>query len=145
MCLGHCSKVVSTVYTCPDLPSCRRHQKAPLGASSGSHGKASRGHASRGHFESVAAVQVRRARPAHSCAPCLCRRDWVRFRTRACSSTASRASIRDGRLRLTTLAGGPSTTGTQIFSSTFLAGLWSLSACVACACPRAGQGHSTSA
>jgi len=30
------------VYASPDLPSCRRHQKAPLGASSGSQGKASR-------------------------------------------------------------------------------------------------------
>jgi len=28
--LGYCSKVVSTVYASPDLPSCRRHQKAPL-------------------------------------------------------------------------------------------------------------------
>ena len=60
------SKVVSTIYASPDLPSCRRHQKAPLGASSGSHGIASRGHASRGHVESFAAVQVGRARPAHS-------------------------------------------------------------------------------
>ena len=66
--LGYCSKIVSTVYASPGLPSCRRHQKAPLGASSGSHGKESRGHASRGHFESGAAVQVGRARPAHSCA-----------------------------------------------------------------------------
>ena len=42
----------------------------------------------------------------------------VRFRTRSCSSTASRARIRDGGLRLTTQAGGPTTTGTQILSST---------------------------
>jgi len=28
--LGYCSKVVSTVYTSPDLPSCRQHQMAPL-------------------------------------------------------------------------------------------------------------------
>ena len=42
----------------------------------------------------------------------------VRFRTRACSSTASRARVRDGGLRLTTQAGGPSTTGTQNLSST---------------------------
>jgi len=41
------------------------------------------------------------------------------FRTRACSSTVSRARIRDGGLRLTTVAGGPTTTGTQILSSTF--------------------------
>ena len=50
--LGYYSKVVSTVYASPDLPSCRRHQKAPLGASSCSHGKASRGYASLGHSES---------------------------------------------------------------------------------------------
>ena len=43
----------------------------------------------------------------------------VRFRTRACSSTASRARIRDGGLRLTTVAGGPTTTGTLILSSFF--------------------------
>ena len=42
----------------------------------------------------------------------------VRFRTRASSSTASRARVRDGGLRLTTMAGGPSTTGTQNLSST---------------------------
>ena len=72
--LGYCSKVVSTVCASPDLPSCRRHQQAPLGASSGSHGKASRGRASPGHFELGAAVQVRRARPAHGCALWLCRR-----------------------------------------------------------------------
>jgi len=34
----------------------------------------------------------------------------VRFCTRACSSRASRARIRDGGLRLTTVAGGPTTT-----------------------------------
>ena len=49
--LGYCSKVVSTVYGSPDLPSCRRHQKAPLGASRGNLGKESRRHASQGHFE----------------------------------------------------------------------------------------------
>ena len=37
------------------------------------------------------------------------------------SSTASRASIRDGWLRLTTVAGGPTTTGTQILSSNLVA------------------------
>jgi len=42
----------------------------------------------------------------------------VRFRTRTCSSTASRARVRDGGLRLTTVTGGPSTKGTQILSST---------------------------
>jgi len=47
----------------------------------------------------------------HSC------KQRVRFRTRACSSTASRARVRDGGLRLTTVSGGPSTTGTQILSS----------------------------
>jgi len=38
--LGHCSKVVSTVYASPDLPSCRRHQKAAaMAKQAGSHGK----------------------------------------------------------------------------------------------------------
>jgi len=63
-----------TVYASPDLPSGRRHQKAPLGASSGSHDKESRGRAR--HFQSGVGVQVRRARPEHDCALCFCRRDW---------------------------------------------------------------------
>jgi len=41
--------------------------------------------------------------------------------------------------------GGISSEATSSGEATFLAGLWSLSACVACACPRAGQGHSSSA
>ena len=115
--LGYCSKVVCTVYASPDLASCRRHQKAPLGASSGSHGKASRGHASRGHFECSNASSA--GMPSTQLRPMPLSTGRVRFRTRACSSTASRASVRDGRLRLTTVTGGPSTTGTQILSSTF--------------------------
>ena len=37
--LGYCSKVVSTVCASPDLPSCRRHQQAPLGASAAAMAK----------------------------------------------------------------------------------------------------------
>ena len=132
--LGYCSKVVSTIYASPDLPSCRRHQKAPLGASSGSHGIASRGHASRGHVESFAAVQVGRARPAHSYVlyafvdgtgafPHLgllfnCDKGEDKGR-RAASDHSGWRSNHDGH---------------PDFVVNFSLGLWSLSACVACAC-----------
>ena len=112
------SQVVSTVYDSPDLPSCRRYQKAPLGASSGNHTKASRGRASRGHFELVWNSTSSAGTPSTRLRPMALSTGRVRFCTRACSSTASQARVREGGLRLTTVTGGPSTTGTQNLSST---------------------------
>ena len=109
---------VSTVYDSPDLPSCRRYQKAPLGASSGNHTKASRGRASRGHFELVWNSTSSAGTPSTRLRPMALSTGRVRFCTRACSSTASQARVREGGLRLTTVTGGPSTTGTQNLSST---------------------------
>ena len=131
---------ISSVF----CPQSMRDSEVPGATASRLRGESSVNHRSNWHLNRVQQCKFG-GHAQHTVAPYVFVDGTGAFPHSDCSSTASRARIRDGGLRLTTELAVQPRRAPRFCRQLFLAGLWSSSACVACACPRVGQGHRSSA